>query len=160
MQITKNKVATIDYTLKNDAGEVLDSSEGGQPLAYLHGTGNLIPGLESALEGQSPGDNIQVSVPPEDAYGLRDESLRMDVSLSQFDSVQNLEVGMQFLVPSEEGERVIRVEEIKGNKVTIDGNHQLAGMTLHFDVTVRDVRDATQEEKAHGHVHGPSGHHH
>lgn len=160
MQITKNKVATIDYTLKNDAGEVLDSSDGGQPLAYLHGTGNLIPGLENALEGHSPGDSIQVSIPPEEGYGLRDESLRHEVNLSQFDSVDNLEVGMQFLVPSDDGDHVIRVEEIKGNKVTIDGNHELAGMTLHFDVTVREVRDATKEEKAHGHVHGPGGHHH
>jgi FKBP-type peptidyl-prolyl cis-trans isomerase SlyD len=160
MQIGKNKVATIDYTLKNDAGEVLDSSDGGHPLAYLHGAGNIIPGLEKALESKSPGDNLQVTVPPEDAYGIRDESLRQVVNLSQFDSIDKLEVGMQFLVPSDEGDRVIRVEEIKGNKVTIDGNHQLAGLTLHFDVTVREVRDATKEEKAHGHVHGPGGHHH
>jgi FKBP-type peptidyl-prolyl cis-trans isomerase SlyD len=160
MQITKNKVATFDYTLKNDQGEVLDSSDGGHPLAYLHGVGSLIPGLEKALEGRSPGDSLQVSIPPKDAYGLRDESLRQQVSLSQFDSVDNLQIGMQFLLPSEDGDRVVRVEEIQGNKVTIDGNHQLAGMTLHFDVTIREVRDATKAEKAHGHVHGPGGHHH
>ncbi len=160
MQITKDKVATIDYTLKNDAGEVLDSSQGGRPLAYLHGAGNLIPGLETALEGQSAGAQISVSVPPEQGYGVRDESLRQQVNASQFDSVDNLQVGMQFMVPSDDGDMVIRVDEIQGDKVTIDGNHQLAGMTLHFDVTVREVRNATKEEKAHGHVHGPDGHHH
>ena len=160
MQITKDKVATIDYTLKNEAGEVLDSSQGGEPLAYLHGANNIIPGLESALEGQAAGDEIQVSVPPEQAYGVRNEALRQEVDKSQFSGVDDLKVGMHFRVPSEQGDMVIRVADIEGDSVTVDGNHQLAGMTLQFDVTVKDVREATEEEKNHGHVHGPGGHHH
>lgn len=160
MQITKDKVAIIDYTLKNEAGEVLDSSQGGEPLAYLHGANNIIPGLESALEGQAAGDEIQVSVPPEEAYGVRNEALRQEVDKSQFSGVEDLQVGMQFRVPSQQGDMVIRVADIADDTVTVDGNHQLAGMTLHFDVTVKDVREATDEEKAHGHVHGPGGHHH
>lgn len=160
MQITKDKVATIDYTLKNDAGDVLDTSEGGQPLAYLHGAKNIIPGLESALEGQSAGDEIEVTVPPEQAYGVRNEALEQQVDRSQFEGVDNLQVGMHFRVPSNQGDVVVRVADIQGDTVTVDGNHQLAGQTLHFKVNVKDVRDATDEEKTHGHVHGPGGHHH
>ena len=160
MQITKDKVATIDYTLKNDAGDVLDTSDGGQPLSYLHGARNIIPGLESALEGQSPGDELAVSVPPEQAYGVRNEGLRQEVDRSQFKDVDELQVGMQFRVPTNQGDMIIHVAEIDGDSVTVDGNHQLAGQTLHFDVTVRDVREATEEEKAHGHVHSPGGHAH
>ena len=160
MQITKDKVATIDYTLKNDAGDVIDTSDGREPLAYLHGRANIIPGLESALEGQSPGDEIEVSVPPEEGYGIRNESLRQKVDRSQFQGIDELEIGMHFRVPSERGDMIIRVDEIEEDTVTIDGNHMLAGQTLHFAVTVRDVREATEEEKAHGHVHGPGGHHH
>lgn len=160
MQISKDKVATIDYTLKNDAGQVLDTSEGGQPLAYLHGANNIIPGLESALEGQSVGDEIEVSVPPEQAYGVRNEALQQQVDRSQFQGVDDLQVGMQFRVPSNQGDVVVRVAEIEGDTVTVDGNHALAGQTLHFKVNVKDVRDATDEEKQHGHVHGPGGHAH
>ena len=160
MQITKDKVATIDYTLKNDAGDVLDSSVGGEPLAYLHGASNIIPGLEDALEGQSAGNEIEVSVPPEQGYGVRNESLKQQVDRKEFEGVDDLQVGMQFRVPSEQGDMVIRVSEIQDDNVTVDGNHELAGMTLHFAVTVKDVRDATDEEKSHGHVHGPGGHHH
>ncbi len=160
MQITKDKVATIDYTLKNDEGDVLDTSQGGPPLSYLHGARNIIPGLETALEGQSPGDEVNVSVPPEQGYGERNEGLRQQVDRSQFQGVDDLAVGMQFRVPTNQGDMVVHVAEIEGETVTVDGNHQLAGMTLHFDVTVRDVREATEEEKTHGHVHGPGGHAH
>ncbi len=160
MQITKDKVATIDYTLKNDAGEVLDSSPDGQPLAYLHGAKNIIPGLEAALEGQTAGEEIQVSVPPEQAYGIQNDSLKQQVARSQFEGVEDLAVGMQFRVPSNQGDVVVRVTEIEGDSVTVDGNHQLAGQTLHFEVTVKEVREATEEEKQHGHVHGPGGHQH
>ncbi len=160
MEITKDKVATIDYTLKNDAGDVLDTSQGAQPLSYLHGARNIIPGLESALEGQSPGDELEVTVPPDQAYGTRNEGLRQQVDRSQFKDVDNLEVGMQFRVPTNQGDMVVHVADIEGDTVTVDGNHQLAGMTLHFDVAVRDVREATEEEKSHGHVHGANGHAH
>lgn len=160
MQITKEKVAIIDYTLKNEAGEVLDSSQEREPLAYLHGASNIIPGLESALEGQAPGAEIEVTVPPEQAYGVRNEALKQEVARSQFEGVDDLQVGMQFRVPSNQGDMVIRVAEIEDDKVVVDGNHQLAGMTLHFEVKVKDVREATEEEKAHGHVHAPGGNAH
>ncbi len=160
MQITKDKVAIIDYTLKNDVGDVIDTSEGGEPLAYLHGAGNIIPGLETALDGKSVGNEIQVSVPPEQGYGIRDESLLQRVDRDDFEGIDDLEVGMYFRVPSEQGDAIIRVAEINDDAVTVDGNHELAGQTLHFAVTVREVRDATEEEKSHGHVHGEGGHHH
>lgn len=160
MEITKDKVATIDYTLKNAEGQLLDTSEGGEPLAYLHGANNIIPGLESALEGQSAGDEIEVTVPPEQGYGIRNEALEQRVERSQFEGVDNLQVGMQFRVPSDQGDVVVRVSEIEGDTVTVDGNHQLAGQTLHFKVNVKEVREATDEEKDHGHVHGAGGHHH
>lgn len=161
MQIEKHKVVTINYTLKNDAGEVLDTSDGGEPMAYIQGIGNLIPGLESALEGKSAGDALQVAIAPEHAYGMHDENLIQVVDRSVFQGVQELEVGMQFHAQSEQGDtQVIWVADIEGDEVTIDGNHPLAGETLNFDVTVVDVREATEEELDHGHVHGPGGHQH
>ena len=161
MQIEKHKVAMINYTLKNEAGEVLDTSEGQEPMAYIQGIGNLIPGLESALEGKSAGEALQVTIAPEQAYGLHDENLIQVVDRSVFQGGQELEVGMQFHAQSERGDtQVIWVANIDGDEVTIDANHPLAGETLHFDVTVVDVREATEAELDHGHVHGPGGHQH
>lgn len=161
MQIGKNKVATIDYTLTNAEGAVLDSSEGGEPMAYIQGIGNLIPGLEAALEGKSVGDALQVTIQPEQAYGVRDEDLVQVVDRSAFQGMRELEVGMQFHAQSDRGDtQVIWVADIDGDEITIDGNHPLAGETLNFDVKVVDVREATEEELDHGHVHGPGGHHH
>lgn len=161
MQISKHKVVAIDYLLTNDAGEVLDRSQEGTPLMYVHGVGAIIPGLESELEGKSPGDRIEVTVLPEQAYGPRNESLQQEVDRDHFADVTDLEVGMQFRVPTQDGQdAVITVVEINDDTVTVDGNHELAGVTLNFDVSVRDVRDATEEEIAHGHVHGPGGHQH
>ncbi len=160
MQISKHKVVTIEYTLTNDQGAVLDTSEGGEPLAYIQGVGGLIPGLESELEGKSSGDALSVSIPPEQGYGERDEALVQVVARDMFAGVDDLEVGMQFQAKSDEEEQVVTVSKVEGDEVTVDGNHPLAGETLNFEVTVVDVRDATAEELEHGHVHGPGGHDH
>lgn len=160
MQIADNTVVTIDYTLTDTDGAVLDTSEGRQPLSYIHGVGNLIPGLENALAGKGAGDALQVTVPPDQAYGARNEDLLKVVEKSQFSGVDDLQVGMQFRVQSQAGQQIVTVTEIDGDNVTVDGNHPLAGATLNFDVTVVEVREATSEELEHGHVHGPGGHEH
>lgn len=161
MQVAKHKVVTIDYTLTDDEGTVLDTSEGGEPLAYIHGVGNLIPGLEEALEGLSPGDAVRVSVPPEKAYGEIHDHLRQSVPRSRFDTEDEIEVGMMFHTPAEGGGmQVVRVVAVETEHVTVDANHPLAGQNLNFAVRVADVREATAEELDHGHVHGPGGHHH
>lgn len=160
MKAGSNKVVSIDYTLKNDAGEILDQSTPDAPLHYLHGHNNLIAGLESALDGAAQGDNIVVSIPPAEAYGEHDETLIQEVPRGLFQGVDNIEPGMQFQAQGEGGVQVVRVTAVTDDTVTVDANHALAGQTLHFDVTVKDVRDASQEELDHGHVHGPGGHHH
>ena len=160
MQIAKNAVVQIHYTLKNDAGEVLDSSEGSDPLAYLQGHGNLIAGLEKALEGKQVGDSLTVSIPPEEGYGVRDEDLVQDVPRSAFEGIPNVEVGMQFHADSNHGPRTVTVTKVAGDTITVDGNHPLADQTLHFAVDIVEVRAATNEELSHGHVHSPGGHHH
>jgi FKBP-type peptidyl-prolyl cis-trans isomerase SlyD len=160
MNIEKDKVVSIDYTLTGDDGQVIDSSKGREPLHYLHGAGNIIPGLESALEGKAQGDQVNVSVPPEQGYGPRDERMVQAVPRASFGGVAEIKPGMQFQAQTNAGPRIITVVDVQGDQVMIDANHPLAGQTLNFDVNVRDVRDATQEELSHGHVHGPGGHHH
>jgi FKBP-type peptidyl-prolyl cis-trans isomerase SlyD len=160
MQIAQDSVVSIHYTLKNDAGEVLDSSEGAEPLVYMHGNGNLIPGLEQALMGKSAGEKLAVSIAPDQAYGERDASLVQEVPRSAFRNVQTIEVGMQFQADSNQGPRMVTVVQVTDTTVTVDGNHPLAGEQLHFTVEITEVRAATQEELDHGHVHGPGGHHH
>lgn len=160
MQITKNAVVAIDYKLTDDSGEVIDSSEGQDPLAYLHGAGNIIPGLEKALEGKAVGDELQVNVPAAEGYGERSGELVQVISREQFGEVEDLRVGQQFQVQTDEGYLVFTVTRIDGDAVTIDGNHPLAGANLNFDVAVREVREATAEELSHGHIHdeGCCGH--
>lgn len=160
MKIATNKVALINYTLSNDQGEVLDSSEGAEPLAYIHGAGNIIPGLETALQGRQKGDSFKVSIPAEEGYGERDDRLTQVVSKDMFSGVDEIEIGMQFHAQTDAGMQVITVTAVEGDEVTIDGNHPLAGETLHFDVEIVEVRDASSEELDHGHVHGTGGHHH
>ena len=160
MVIAADKVVLIHYTLTDDAGKVLDSSSGGEPLAYLHGQGNLISGLEKALDGRQAGDKLSVRVEPADGYGVRDDSLVQQVPRRQFGGA-NVQPGMQFNAQTSQGHaRVVTVTHIAGDMVTVDGNHPLAGEVLNFDVEVTDVRDASEEELEHGHVHGPGGHHH
>ncbi len=160
MQIAKDKVVTIDYTLTDGQGTVLDSSQDGEPLSYIQGAGSIIPGLEAALEGKSIGEALQVTIAPDQAYGERDDALMQTVSRGSFEGADQVEVGMRFRVQSDSELQVITVVGVEGDTVTIDGNHPLAGVTLNFDVTIRGVRDATGEELSHGHVHGPEAHGH
>lgn len=155
MQIAKNSVVSIHYTLKNENGEVLDSSDGRGSLDYIHGTGQIIPGLENELEGRKKGDEFLVVIEPEQGYGSRDESLVQEVSRSEFDSPDEIEVGMQFRVGAEGGTLMMVVAGVGDEIVTLDGNHPLAGVNLTFDVSVDGVREATDNEiKASQHVHG------
>lgn len=159
MTISANKVVTLDYTLTDDNGEILDQSRDGQ-FTYLHGANNIIPGLEDALTGKTEGDSLNVKVSPEQGYGVRDESLSQVVGIDMFESPDDVEVGLQFQAQSADGRRiVITVVNIDGDQVTIDGNHPLAGANLNFDVTVVTVRDATEQEISHQHVHA-DGHDH
>ena len=160
MQIAKDKVVSIDYTLTGDQGQVLDSSQGREPLAYLHGNQNIIPGLESALDGKSQGDALKVTIAPEQAYGQHDPKMVQVVPRTAFQGAPTITPGMQFQGNTNQGPRVITVTKVEGDNVTIDANHPLAGQTLNFDVKVVGVRDATAEELSHGHVHGAGGHQH
>lgn len=156
MIVANNCVVSIHYTLTNEQGEVLDSSSGAEPLAYLHGMGNIIPGLEKALTGRKAGDKLTARIAPEEGYGLRDAKLIQQVPRRAFQGVSDLQPGMRF---SSQGGPVT-VTRVMGDMVTIDANHALAGQTLNFEVEITEVREATGEELAHGHVHGPGGHEH
>jgi FKBP-type peptidyl-prolyl cis-trans isomerase SlyD len=160
MQITPNKVVTIDFTLTNTRGEVIETSKGRQPLAYIHGSGMMIPGLEVALEGKSVGDALSVTVQPEQAYGHRSDKLVQAVPRHLFQGVDNIQPGMRFQAQTPDGPRVVTVVGVTPESVTVDANHPLAGETLKFDVTVIEVREPTAEEISHGHAHGPGGHSH
>ncbi|RLK48332.1 FKBP-type peptidyl-prolyl cis-trans isomerase SlyD [Alkalispirillum mobile] len=150
MQVAKDRVVSIDYTLKDTEGTLLDSSEGRGPLAYLHGAGNIIPGLEQALEGQDNGASVEVTIEPSNAYGERDDNLIQDVPKQMFDSVDKVEPGMQFQAQTPNGAQLITVREVGDETVKVDANHPLAGVTLNFDVKVVDIRDATSEEVENG----------
>lgn len=160
MNVSKNAVVTIAYTLTAPDGEVLDTSEGSEPLAYVHGTGSLVTGLESELEGKQKGHRFDVNVAAADGYGERDERLVHEVSRAKLPPGMELEVGTQLQAKGADGNWIVTVVELEGDRVTLDGNHPLAGMALHFVGEVRDVREATREELAHGHVHGAGGHAH
>ena len=158
-KVRKDTVVTLNYTVALDNGEVIDSSAEGAPLQYVHGQHNIIPGLEKALDGMESGESAEVTITPEEAYGERVEDAASWYPRDAF-PVEDLEPGMAFQVEDEEGDRVmIFIEKVEEERVLVDYNHPLAGETLHFDVTVLDVRPATPEELAHGHVHH-EGHHH
>jgi len=160
VDIAADKVVLIHYTLKDDSGAVLDSSAGGEPLAYIQGHGNLVPGLEKALEGKQGGTNLTVTLAPADGYGIREEKLVQRVPRRSLQGAGEIKKGMQFQARADDGMRVFTVTGIAGDMVMLDGNHPLADQTLHFDVEVVSVREATTEELEHGHVHGAGGHHH
>ncbi len=160
MNISDNSVASFHYTLTDSSGQVLDSSEGKEPLTYLHGVGNIIPGLEKELAGKAVGDKLTVAVPAAEAYGERNEEMIQELPASMFTGVEKIEPGMEFHAQTEQGLQVVRVQSVDGDTVTIDGNHPLAGVNLNFEVEITDVREATEEEKDHGHVHGAGGHEH
>ena len=162
MTIVKHSIATLHYTLKDDAGEILDVADENNPFLYMHGVGGMIPGLEKALENKAAGDHIVVSVPPAEAYGERNPSLTQDVPRDMFSGIEDEEmvVGAQFQAQTDQGVEIITVAAIEDDIIKIDGNHPMAGETLHFDVTILDIREATEEEISHGHPHGPGGHQH
>lgn len=160
MQIAEKSVVSIHYTLTNAEGNVLDSSEGQDPLAYLHGASNIIPGLENALVGKTVGDSLKVTVEPEEGYGPVRDELVQDVDRSAFSGIDDIQIGMQFMAQTPWGEQPVTVVKVEGDNITLDGNHPLAGQTLTFDVEVVEVREATEEEAEHGHAHGAGGHEH
>jgi FKBP-type peptidyl-prolyl cis-trans isomerase SlyD len=153
MTIGKDKVVLFHYRLTNDEGEVVDSSMGSDPLPYLHGRGNIVPGLEAALEGRAAGEKFRVDVPPELGYGEHKEELVSVFERSEFTGVKELEIGMRFEAQGEEGEsELLTVTAIDEDRITVDGNHDFAGETLHFEVDVVEVRDASEEELNRAHL--------
>ncbi|MDX2457346.1 MAG: peptidylprolyl isomerase [Gammaproteobacteria bacterium] len=160
MQIANNHVVVLNYILKDNDDNILDKSDDGS-FCYLHGASNIIPGLENALTGKTTSDNFSVSIPPEEAYGIHDEAKSQDVPRDMFPPEHDIEAGMQFNAEGPDGQTVmVTIKKVADDTITVDGNHPLAGITLNFDVTVMDIRDATAEELEHGHVHGPEGHQH
>ncbi len=160
MKIEKGRVVDLDYSLHLGDGEIVDRSDPGEPLTYLHGEGEIVPGLESALEGMEAGQQKRVVVSPGEGYGDRDPERVQRVPRKAFPAGFVPEVGMELSAQGPEGDEIpFVVQKVEPDTVTIDLNHPLAGKTLHFDVTVREVRDATAEERQHGHAHGPDGHH-
>ena len=156
MQINQHKVASIHYTLTDNEGNILDSSAGREPLTYIHGTGNLIPGMEEGLEGKIKGEKLSLKISPEKGYGVKSDKMLQQVPRSSF-GAQPIEAGMQFQTNNGQ---VVTITKVSLDSVTVDGNHPLAGVELNFDVEVLEVRIATPDEISHGHVHGPGGHHH
>ncbi len=159
MQVADNMAVSIHYTLTNDDGEVLDSSIGDEALVYLQGGGNIVVGLEKALLGKVAGDKFTVRIDPEEAYGELMEDMIEVLSRDMFEGIDDIEVGMQFHADVNSGSGVVTVVNIDDDNVTVDGNHPLAGLALTFAVEVIDVRAATKEEAAHGHIHGAGCHH-
>jgi FKBP-type peptidyl-prolyl cis-trans isomerase SlyD len=161
MKIDKDTVVTLDFVLRNKAGEILDSSEEGEPLEYLHGHGQVVPGLEKALSGLGAGDKKKVFVPVAEAYGEHDKSKIVEVPRSRLPKELTPEVGMTLAAQNSSGQVIpMEITKIEGEVIVLDANHPLAGEDLHFEVTIKSVRAASGEEIAHGHAHGPGGHGH
>jgi len=153
MQITDDKVVAFNYTLKNDEGQVLDTSDGKQPLAYLHGRKSIVPGLEAAMHGKECGESFNVAIEPEQAYGEHDPQMVQPVPRDRFQGVDEIQPGMQFQANTPAGPRTVTVTDVGEEEVTVDANHPLAGQTLHFDIDIVEVRDATAEELEQGQAH-------
>ncbi len=154
MIIADKMVVSIHYTLTNNDGDVIDSSKDGAPLSFLHGAGNIIPGLETALLGKAVGDALQVTIQPEDAYGERQDDMVQIVPREMFQGVEEIQPGMQFQAQAPDGGvQMIVVAAVEGDEITVDANHPLAGVVLNFDVSIEAVREPTAEELDHGHVH-------
>ena len=160
MQIAPNSVAAFHYTLTDDQNQVIDSSAGRAPLTYLHGSGQIVPGLEKQMDGRSVGDKFVAEVAPEEGYGVHQPELMQEVPRDAFQGVEDIQPGMQFQGRGPQGEINVTVTKVEDDKVFIDGNHPLAGKTLHFAIEITEVREASAEELEHGHVHGAGGHHH
>lgn len=153
MQAKTDNVVSVHYVLRDTEGEVIDQSAEGQPLSYLHGHGNIVPGLEKAIEGHSEGEELQATVEPEEGYGPYREELVQKVNRDAFQGVDELAPGMSFRAESDAGPMIVTIKEVEDEEVTVDGNHVLAGQTLDFTVNVAEVREARAEEIEHGHVH-------
>ena len=160
MHIAERTVVSFHYTLTNDAGQTIDSSAGGAPMPYLHGAGNIVPGLEKEMAGKTAGDKFDVRVSPEEGYGVHNPENVQKVPRQAFAGIDTLEVGMQFQAQSGRGGMPVTISAIDGDDITVDANHPLAGQALNFAIEIMEVREASVEECLHGHVHGPGGHHH
>lgn len=159
MNIAENSVVSLDYSLHLGDGVIIDKSEPGDPLVYLHGSGQIVPGLENALAGLAPGESKKVTVSPKEGYGERDEKQVQTLPIAAFGG-QPVKAGDELVAVNDDGDQIpLKIVRVAGDQVTVDFNHPLAGATLHFSVEVKDVRAATEEELEHGHVHGPGGHH-
>ena len=160
LTVKNHHVITLNYELKDEKGQVIDSSNHDGPIVYLHGAQDILPGIESAVEGQEVGGKASCSIPPEEAYGVYDPQKVQKVPRSAFVGIDELKVGMHVQEQTAQGPLLITVKEIEGDEVTIDANHPMAGQTLNFELEVAGIREASAEEVSHGHVHGPGGHHH
>jgi FKBP-type peptidyl-prolyl cis-trans isomerase SlyD len=160
MKVAAQCVVSLDYSLHLGDGKVVDTSEGGEPLTYLHGKGQIIPGLEKQLEGLDVGESRQLTIAPKDGYGEPDPENLQEVDREQFGDRELKENDEFVAIDDHHNEIPVRVVKVKGDKVVVDFNHPLAGKTLHFSVTIKQVRAATEEELSHGHAHGGDGHHH
>ncbi len=160
MKIVKDKVVSLHYTLRNDGGDTIDSSTGGEPLAYIQGSGSILPALETALEGREAGEKFDIRLAAKDGYGEHRPGLVQVVQRKALATIGKIKVGTQFHAQAPGGARVMTITAVEKESVTIDGNHPLAGIDLNFNVEVVGVREASAEELAHGHVHGEGGHHH
>ena len=154
MTIQDGIVVGMHYTLKNDSGDIVDTSQGHEPLVFIHGFGNIISGLEAALVGKSGGDTIDVSLEPDQAYGVRDEDLRQEIKRSDFEGIDDIQVGMTFQAETDGDHIPIRVIAVDGDKITVDGNHELAGTRVHFSVSIKSLREADAEEIQNGQARG------
>ncbi|TKB49340.1 peptidylprolyl isomerase [Ferrimonas sediminicola] len=157
MKIAAHTVVTLHYRLRDGEGELIEDSFGGQPMQYLHGANNLIPGLEAQLTDKAAGDKLEASVAPEQAYGPYQEGLKQEVPLAAFGEIEDITPGMRFMAETDQGPAPVVVAEVRDDSVVVDGNHPLAGVTLQFEVEVVEVRAATEEEIAHGHIHAAGG---
>jgi FKBP-type peptidyl-prolyl cis-trans isomerase SlyD len=156
--VVNDRVVEIHYSLKLENGEVIDSTDGFSPLAYIQGKKNIIQGLEKNLLGKSLGDSFSITVSPEEGYGIKNPELIQIVSIDNFKSPEDLKIGMQFKVPNSEGHAmIVEIKEINNDQVTLDGNHPLAGMNLYFDIKIESIREASEEELVHGHLHKGAG---
>lgn len=159
--IADGHVVTIHYRLTLDDGSIADDSFGGDPLTYLHGAHNIVPGLERQLAGKNVGDTLEVVVEAKEGYGEYDPTAEQTVPKTQFPPNVELKVGMSFQTRARTGQQMpVWIRAISGDNVVVSANHPMAGQRLNFKIEVKDVRRATNEEKKHGHVHGPGGHHH
>ena len=160
ISVSRDRVVRFHYQIFDEAGGVVESTRDGEPLAILHGRGNVMRGIEDALEGRKAGESFEVTLPPEQAYGPRKDDFTQRISKKYFRQPARLKPGMTTQLSTEEGTRSVTVLKVGGKVVDVDMNHPLAGQTLKFDLEVMEVREATREELAHRHVHGPGGHHH